>query len=462
MKREGEGTPVGEAHEAESKGGPTANPATGSAIRRKQAGAEGPAMVTSGGQTYAPGTTPRLWTRNYVAACMGNFLLCLAFYLLLPMLPIYLEDVFQTSKSAVGVILSCYTVAALCVRPFSGYILDRFQRKPIYVAAFAAFTLVFMGYAWTTALWLFVVLRVVHGFTFGLVTTAGNTVAVDVIPSPRRGEGIGYYGIFNNLAMSVGPMVSLFLASGDGSHDYGFIFRLAFAIGAVGVLTVATIRPPPKPRADPAQMKARTLHAYDRFFLVEGFRAGGCLLLMAVPYGITMTFVAIYARESGVDSGQGVFFSLMAVGLIASRLFAGKLVDRGLVTKVIVGGSVVCGASFYLLAALGAAHGLLPVAVRPMFFAAALLLGVGFGLIFPAYNTLFVNLAPNNRRATASSTYLTSWDLGIGGGLVLGGRVADLGDGLAPSFIAGAVSFTVAAILFAKVAAPHFNAHKLR
>ena len=65
-----------------------------------------------------------------------------------------------------------------------------------------------------------------------------------------------------------------------------------------------------------------------------------------------------------------------------------------------------------------------------LFYVIALVLGVGYGLIFPAYNTLFVNLAPNNRRATASSTYMTSWDIGVGIGLVLGGRLADARGGL--------------------------------
>lgn len=56
----------------------------------------------------------------------------------------------------------------------------------------------------------------------------------------------------------------------------------------------------------------------------------------------------------------------------------------------------------------------------------ALLLGVGFGTMFPAFNTLFVNLAPNNQRGTATSTYLTSWDVGIGIGLTAGGYIAQI------------------------------------
>ena len=55
-----------------------------------------------------------------------------------------------------------------------------------------------------------------------------------------------------------------------------------------------------------------------------------------------------------------------------------------------------------------------------MLYATALVLGAGFGTMFPAFNTMFVNLGRHDQRGTATSTYLTSWDIGIGIGLVLG------------------------------------------
>jgi MFS family permease len=97
-----------------------------------------------------------------------------------------------------------------------------------------------------------------------------------------------------------------------------------------------------------------------------------------------------------------------------------------------------------------------------MFYVVSLLMGVGYGLIFPAYNTLFVNLAPNNRRATASSTYMTSWDIGIGLGLISGGWLADSGGGLSLAYLAGGFIAGISCLFFAKIAGPHFNRNKLR
>lgn len=121
--------------------------------------------------------------------------------------------------------LSCYTISSLCIRPFSGYFLDTFARKPLYLLAYFIFTLIFAGYMIAGLLTLFIIFRIVHGISFGMVTVGGNTVVIDIMPSSRRGEGLGYYGLANNLAMSIGPMFGLFLHSGGASYTTIFPMR---------------------------------------------------------------------------------------------------------------------------------------------------------------------------------------------------------------------------------------------
>lgn len=401
---------------------------------------------------------PQLWTRSFVCICIANFMLFFAFYLLLPIIPLYLISEFHTSKSVVGMVLSCYTVAALMVRPYSGYILDKFKRKPIYLGAYLAFVFIFIGYAEAAFLSMFITLRILHGLAYGLVSTAGNTIVVDIMPSERRGEGLGYFGVANNIAMAIGPMTSLFLVS---HYSYNTIFYFSVGCGLLGFIIASTIKTPQKIR--PKQLpEEQPLHSYDRFLLVKGIPAGLCLLLLAVPYGIMSSFIAIYGQELGITSGLGAFFSCMAVGLISSRLFAGKQVDRGKLLKVIAVGNLITLLAFFWLSSLKIIAEYSTQLSTISYFSIAIALGVGYGCLFPAYNTLFVNLAPHNRRATASSTYLTSWDLGIGVGLLVGGTLADTQGGLALSFFTGACAATIAIILFKQWAAPHFERNKLR
>ena len=103
----------------------------------------------------------RLVSPSYCYILAANFLLYFGFYILMPVLPFYLTEVFGLGKGAIGTILACYTVAALIVRPFSGYLLDAFARKPLYLLAFTVFTSVFGLYLVAGTVLLFVALRIV-------------------------------------------------------------------------------------------------------------------------------------------------------------------------------------------------------------------------------------------------------------------------------------------------------------
>lgn len=124
----------------------------------------------------------RLVTPSYCFILAANFLLYFGFWLLIPVLPFYLSEVFSTSNSTIGIILSCYTVAALCIRPFSGYLLDSFARKPLYLLAYFIFMAMFAGYIIAGSLALFILFRIIHGVSFGMVTVGGNTVVIDIMP----------------------------------------------------------------------------------------------------------------------------------------------------------------------------------------------------------------------------------------------------------------------------------------
>ncbi|MFR7822309.1 MAG: MFS transporter [Odoribacter splanchnicus] len=93
-------------------------------------------------------------------------------------------------------------------------------------------------------------------------------------------------------------------------------------------------------------------------------------------------------------------------------------------TQVISLGMYLACASFFALSACEHWVKWNAGATSVIFLVIALLQGVAFGTMFPAFNTLFVNLGTNSQRGTATSTYLTSWDVGIGIGLMCGGAIA--------------------------------------
>ena len=395
----------------------------------------------------------RLVTPSYILIIAANFLQFFGFWLLIPVLPFYLQEVFGADKTSIGAILSCYTIAALCMRPFSGYLLDTFARKPLYLLAYFFFTTTFGGYMLAGTLTLFILFRIIHGFSFGMVTVSGNTIVIDIMPSSRRGEGLGYYGLANNTAMSIGPMTGLFLH--DAAVGYTFIFSCSLAACIIGFLCAYLVKTPYKP---PIKREPISL---DRFILLKGIPAGISLLLLSIPYGMTTNYVAMYAKQIGITSSTGFFFTLMAIGMAVSRLFSGKLVDKGKITQVIKAGLHLVCFCFFGLSACGWTIHWNPSGTTVFFYTISLLLGIGFGTMFPAYNTLFVNLAPNSQRGTATSTYLTSWDVGIGIGMVVGGYLAEIAT-FRVAYLAGALLTVVSLFYFYQKVSPHFQRFRLR
>ena len=398
-------------------------------------------------------TRDRLFTRDYIFVCIAAFMMSFSFFILVPTLPMYLKDTFGISPALVGVVLSCYVIAVLSIRPMTGFIADTLPRKRVYIVSYAIFVASFLGYFFITqTLALFILLRVLHGFSFGMLTTAGNTLVIDVMPSSRRGEGLGYYGVTNNLAMAFGPMVGLFVIS---SGNYTLLFLTSLITGIVGLVLGALVRAPKK-KIEKTEFKLSA----DRFFLKEGLRACFAFFLLAMPYGMTTSYMALYAREVGITHNAGLFFTVMAAGLISSRLHSGKRVDKGFVTETIRLGICIAFIGAVGEALLSSVASWSISAAYVTYFLTAFLFGYGYGTMFPAYNTLFINLAPNSRRATANATYLTGWDVGIGGGMLVGGMISE--SGYLYCYVLGAVFVVIALLFFVRYVTPHFHAHRLR
>ncbi len=398
---------------------------------------------------------PRLFTPSYRCILAANFLLYFGFWLLIPLLPFYLRENYGLAESAIGVILSCYTVSALTVRPFSGYLLECFARKPLYILAYAVFTAVFLGYIVSGVLTIFVMLRVVHGLAFGTVTLGGNTLVVDIMPSERRGEGLGYYGLANNIAMSVGPMTGLAL---HGVLPYEAIFAVSMTACLVGFGCALGVKVPARVRAVGSSRPSAV--GLDRFILLKGLPASLALLLLSIPFGSTTNFVAMYVEQIGLHAPASIFFVLLALGLGGSRIFAGRYVDKGYVTECIHYGFYLVIFALLLLASCA----WLVEFCRPLaeigFLIVPFVQGVGFGIIFPAYNTLYINLGRHDQRATATSTYLTAWDVGVGLGFVIAGVIAEHFSFSAVYLIGGLLSI-VSMIYFNRIVTPHYKANRM-
>ena len=237
-------------------------------------------------EVYNTSIKEKLWNRNLIVVFIGNFLLFFSFYLLLPILPLYLYDHFQADKDTIGLVLAGYTLTALIIRPFGGYFVDAYPRKKVLLICYACFAIIFAGYLVASTLLLFAIVRALHGFSFGATTVSNSTVAIDVMAPSRRAEGIGFYGISNNFAMAIGPSISLYMY--DVLPNFGIMFVVALATSGIGFCVVSMVKPKER-ELNPSEKKP----SWDRFVLLKGWPEGLTLMFFSFAYGILSTYIAI-------------------------------------------------------------------------------------------------------------------------------------------------------------------------
>lgn len=388
----------------------------------------------------------RLWNSEYLKVWCSNFLLYFAFMLMTPLLPLYLTDTYSANKEVIGLVLSGYALAALLMRPFSGYMVDTWPRKLVLLIVYFLTCVFFGSYIIAGSLTMFAIFRMLHGAPFGATGVSLSTVMIDVLPSSRRAEGIGYFGLSNNIASAIAPSIGLLLYS--HFHSYNMLFALSMLCSLIGVIVDATLRL--KPRECIANKSKLSL---DRFLLLKGWALFLVIFSLAFAYGILSTYVAIYGREKlGITTGTGLFFTLFAIGLIVSRLTGSHSLREGKMVRNASMGIVVSISGFILFSA---------VHYEWAYYLAPFVIGLGNGHLWPALQNMFINLAENNQRGTANSTILTGWDLGMAVGMFAGGSVAEHW-GYYAAFWTGVGLYMLGLIFYFTYAKQHFLRNKLR
>ncbi|MDD2411534.1 MAG: MFS transporter [Bacteroidales bacterium] len=373
--------------------------------------------------------TNKVWTTNFILLVLGNFLLSISFYFLITVLPVYLVDEIHFSKSDAGIILSAYIFTAVLVRPFVGPLIDTYGRKTIYLSALMLFAILFPAYAISASYVPLIVLRILHGVSWGILTTAGNTLAMDLLPEEKKGEGMGFYGLAFTLAMAIGPFIASFVLN---IGNFGVLFIAAGFLAFSGMGTILMVGFPKNERK-----RAFSLKLLKDFIAPQTYRYALLLMIIMLPYGALINFASLFCLE--VLPGRSyIFFLSLAVGLTISRLFAGKIFDkRGYYELLIFSFSFI---------AIG-----FPIFVffnHPFFLAlSSVIIGIGYGISFLILQLVINQVLPKEKRGTANSIFLTALDIGIAGGTVLMGIFSDI-FGLKLSFLTFVIFPIICLIIF--------------
>lgn len=346
----------------------------------------------------------KLLNRAYIALFCINLIVSISFSMVSTTISLYVTQL-GAAASVAGTVVGALSVASLCVRPFSGVISDRLERRKLLMISLAIISLSMLGYSLTHSIPVLFVLRITHGIGFSIATTVTMALVAGTIPEKQMTQGLGYFALGQTVSTAVAPSIGLWL----GEHwGLGVAFALAsvLLVGAIA-LAITLVRP------TEAVRDKRSIRLQD---LIAREALPFCLLSIVVAgaTGLENGFVPLFGKELGLGN-VGWYFTVGAIALFTARVFGGKLADRSMRT-VISCGLGVMALAFVVLGGFGTAAA---------FAVAALLKALGLGTVQPALQAASMRSVPENRRGAASCTYYLGTDIGQAFMPMLGGVVME-------------------------------------
>lgn len=338
-----------------------------------------------------------------------------------------------------GVLAAVFSGAAAVVRLLSGPLIDGRGRRIVMLVGFAVLIVGTVGPLFTHDVAPFVVFRILQGAGFSAVTTASATAAADALPASRMGEGIGYYGLGQAIAMSIGPAFALALVSMDPAEN---LFIGATAAAALGLALIFFCRYEKHPetlpeeavyRREREEKRTRSEGAKSEGARREGFISRifekralpGTLptLMIAPAFGFVIFFVGLYGTSLGVGNA-GLFYTLSAVSMIIVRLKSGAFMDRFAPIKILPVALAFGVVAFAILIACGTVLDSSP-ARDAVFYLAGIVYGPCIGIVNPLNQAVAVRNTPPERWGAANALFQLAIDVGIGCASVIWGLVND-------------------------------------
>jgi len=344
----------------------------------------------------------RLFTPRFFIMCAYTFTVFVSVFQLLPTAPYRILELGGSTASA-GLFLGCLTYASASSAPFTGRIGDRIGQRHVLMGVSVILGLCTLSYAFISDYRVMLAVVLVHGLFWSALLAASGAYMTSTIPTSRRAEGLGYWGMASVTAIAVAPAIGFWV------YRHGWTTFCADLVALNLLMAVIAWRLPDD----------RLAHAHDApppardspirpGTLIEGrvLALSVGMGLVSFGYGGLTSFSALFADDLRV-SPRSLFLTVMAVAILAGRLVLGRRLDAVGHRRVVLPALVVPAFGLALVAwARGEAS----------FLAAAALFGAGFGLMYPAFAAYVMGHIPPRRRGAAFGAMIAAFDLGIGTG----------------------------------------------
>lgn len=336
----------------------------------------------------------------------------MTFYFLLVTMPVYVLNEMDGKESQAGLVTTVFLLSAIIIRPIAGRWIEKIGARMILLASLLIFSGVTLIYFSVDTIWALMLTRFVHGIGFGMATTATGSIVAAIIPDSRRGEGMGYFVLSSNLAMVAGPFLGLTTMQQWGVSTMLLMGTLSAFIGLMAGLLISV---PEKQAKSQIEVQVKGSFSFKELFEFRAIPIAVTGAFFAIVYSSILSFVSIYAVEIGVGHVASYFFVVYAVVLLISRPTTGKWYDLYGANAIVYPAIILFAIGMFILGIANSAS---------LFLVAAALTGLGWGTLFPSYQTIAITVAHPKRRPVATATFLSIYDIGIGLGSFLVGLAA--------------------------------------
>lgn len=352
----------------------------------------------------------KLWTTTFVVNMLLNFIFYLVFYLPTVVIGTMAMERYHASASIAGILSGIFIVGGFIARLWAGNNMKRLgAKKLLYIGTLIYFLLTF-AYFFVHSVVLLLILRLVHGLGFGIAATASGTLAGAIVPSSRRGEGIGYYALSVTLSSAVGPFLSMFLYRTSGFYSLIWLSALLLFIALVGIFFIHVEKTTDS--SNSVDNKVHKKFAWSNYFEKEALPISLIAFLIGISYSSILSFMDAYARNIHLSEAASFFFLVYAITVLLSRPITGRVFDG-------FGDNFVMYPT-YLFFALG----LLLIGFADsgwMLLLAAIFIGLGYGSFSPFGQAIAIRNSEAHRLGITTSTFFGFMDMGVGfGPFILG------------------------------------------
>lgn len=357
-------------------------------------------------------TKEKIWTKDFTIISFINFLAILMFYLLMVTIASYAIDVYGVSTSTAGFVSSIFILGSLVGRLGAGRLIGSWGPSKMLWLGLSIFLITSCLYFFEIGVGFLMLVRFLQGIGVGIIGTAAGTIVAQILPSSRKGEGIGYFSLSVILATAIGPFIGIYLMKLE--NGFTIMFTMNAILSALILLGFFFVKLN-LPAVSRPSSEQESASLFSKFIEPKAVPISIIALIVGFAYSGIMSFLSFYAEEIHLVEAASYFFLAYAVIIIFSRPLTGKLMDMRGANIIVYPCLAIFGIGMLLYSQASAGWVLLLSAV---------LIGFGYGNFNSIAQTIAVKVTEPHRFGLATSTYYILYDLGLGVGPFILGLIA--------------------------------------